>query len=429
MHVTPPLTSSGVFYHVQEPTPLSFFDFMMSDSHGFPWDVGVHDAHCHPTDTMSSIPGIPDMKATTLTVMATRGQDQDLVLQTAESLNSQVSGGPVKIVPCFGWHPWFSHQIIDDTQGVANTDDQKQAHYSAVLTIPSDDSNFPEFVKGLPEPKALSSLIAETRTRLSQFPNALVGEVGLDKRFKLPGAWTEQELDDRDKDITPGSREGRKLSPYRVKMEHQRVILKAQLELAGEMGRAVSVHSVQAHGNVLEVLKELWAGHERVFLSRRARDKQQDAEGALSDDEEHAGNKKSQTIPAGQNGKNANAETGTNSPLLQGSLPFPPRICMHSYSGPVDQLRQFMAKTNPSDVYFSFSSLINFTGASARKVGDVIKALPADRILTESDLHTAGPQMDDLLEDVARQICELRGWELRDGVQQLADNWKRFVHG
>ena len=102
---------------------------------------------------------------------------------------------------------------------------------------------------------------------------------------------------------------------------------------------------------------------------------------------------------------------------------------MHSYSGPVDQLRQFMAKTNPSDVYFSFSSLINFTGASARKVGDVIKALPADRILTESDLHTAGPQMDDLLEDVARQICELRGWELRDGVQQLADNWKRFVHG
>jgi Tat protein secretion system quality control protein TatD with DNase activity len=80
-------------------------------------------------------------------------------------------------------------------------------------------------------------------------------------------------------------------------------------------------------------------------------------------------------------------------------------------------------------VYFSFSAVINFSGLSARKVSDVIKALPAERILIESDLHTAGPQMDQLLEEAARQICEARGWELREGVQQLADNWRRFVFG
>lgn len=102
---------------------------------------------------------------------------------------------------------------------------------------------------------------------------------------------------------------------------------------------------------------------------------------------------------------------------------------MHSYSGPVEPIRQFLNKANPSDVYFSFSTVINFSGAPARKVSDVIKALPDDRILIESDLHVAGPQMDEYLEEVARHICELRGWELRRGVQQLAHNWKRFVFG
>lgn len=396
---------------------MSIAQDVSQDVDAFPWDLGVYDAHCHPTDTMASIANIPTMKATTLTIMATRGEDQKLVQQTTESLNGDKDAiREDKIVPAFGWHPWFSHQILDDTQ--PGNQQHKDAHYTAVLTpSPSED---PEFIQRLPQPKLLSTLIAETRDRLQQFPNALVGEVGLDKSFRLPGAWTQADLDNRDDEITPGSREGRRLSPYKVKIDHQRLILKAQLQLAGEMQRAVSVHSVQSHGAVFEVLKELWKGHERVVLSRREREKLQDAEGALSEDED-------EDEDAQDNHQTTNNKSKL--PNTQRPLPFPPRICMHSYSGPIEPIRQFLHKSNPSDVYFSFSAVINFSGLSARKVSDVIKALPAERILIESDLHTAGPQMDQLLEEAARQICEARGWELREGVQQLADNWRRFVFG
>lgn len=411
-----------------------------TDSH-FPWELGIFDAHCHPTDTMNSIPEIAKMKATTLTIMATRGEDQDLVFETATSLlpTDNENGGeepkqkqPQRIVPCFGWHPWFSYQLLDDIKEDHNNSAKgedtattttttilptilKASHYRQVL-IPSPTD--PDFLSTLPPPKPLSQFIDETRKRLLTFPHALVGEIGLDRSFRLPTPWSGSEMENRDAQVTPGSREGRPLSPYKVQLAHQKMVLKAQLRLAGELHRAVSVHSVQAHGAVLEVLKELWAGHERRVMSKRERKREEEQAAQMG-----------HIIDEGEGKPSLSSSFGSHVQQKSAPLPFPPRICMHSYSGPVEQLRLFLDPSVPADIYFSFSSVINLRGPSSRKVLDVIKALPEDRLLIESDLHTAGGQMDELLEDIARTVCDVRGWALEQGVRQLAENWKRFIFG
>lgn len=391
----------------------------------FPWDLGIFDAHCHPTDTMSSIAEIPQMKTRTLTVMATREDDQDLVFEAARSENGGGDSG-CRILPCFGWHPWFSYQIYDDSIAPAASisEETKKVHYEKVLVpSPKGKPDGDRFITALPSPKPLSQLLAETRARLLASPASrpdtkgipsLVGEIGLDRVFRLPNAWTPEEIENRNASMTPGSREGRALSPYRVHLDHQKTVLRAQLQLAGELQRPVSLHSVQAHGAVFDLLKELWRGYERKVPTRRERRRRFSAAGAHEESDAEDNER--------QKDENKEEEKKV-------VLPFPPRVCMHSYSGPVDPVKQFLHQSNPSDVYFSFSSVINFSGPSAQKVVDVIKVLPDDRILIESDLHTAGPVMDQLLEDIARQVCEVRGWGLVDGVKQLGENWKRFVNG
>ena len=421
----------------------------------FPWEIGVCDAHCHPTDTMPLVSNIGRMKARVLTIMATRAQDQELVASVAtkhtvpsrlalaspaaESIATSTSAtgeeeaeASGKVVPAFGWHPWFSHMLYDDmttapsertynpkSEGEAYA--EKTRHYAAVLSSPEPA---PELVASLPEPKPLSLLVSETRERLLAHPLALVGEIGLDKAFRMPQAWGHLDESTRDEGLTPGGREGRHLSPHHVRMPHQVSVLRAQLRLAGELGRPVSVHGVQAHGVLFDTVSSLWRGHEKEVISKRQQKMvaagAEDFSSDEDEDEDDEGNDS-----AGDGGKKKKPKKGPVS-----AKPFPPRICLHSYSGSPQTLNQWLAPSIPADIFFSFSVVVNLsTAATEAKFPDVVRACPDDKLLVESDIHKAGDEMDHLLEQMYRRVCEIKGWELRDGVERIRRNYEAFIFG
>ncbi|PNY25417.1 Deoxyribonuclease, TatD [Tolypocladium capitatum] len=380
----------------------------------FPWHLGVADAHCHPTDSMASIAGLPTMRAAVLAVMATRSQDQHLVAAVAAEHGLDAPRRGCRVVPSFGWHPWFSHQLYDDSAAdatykpPAQGHDEaavaraKRRHYEAVLAPAPDDDGF---IAALPTPVSISSFTAATRARLRAHPCALVGEIGLDKAFRLPRNWDPSDAPACDDGLTPGGRQGRLLSPHRVRMPHQQAVLRAQLRLAAAQGRPVSVHGVQAHGVLYDTVSACWKGSERHVPSRR---------------------EKRLVAPGAQDGGQDDADDAKPG----GNEPYPPRICLHSFSGGVEVLKQWMQPSIPADIFVSLSAAVNLsTDVGRARFAEVARAVPDDRILVESDLHVAGPDMDAALEHMYRRLCEAKGWALDEGVARIRRNFDDFVFG
>lgn len=129
----------------------------------------------------------------------------------------------------------------------------KEDHYRKLLLHDSSPSKveqytqiFDQLFPLLPEPIPLSNIMADLRVNLEKFPNAMVGEVGLDRSFKVPFDYFA---------------ENRKLTPFTIPLEHQLAILEAQLDLAVELKRNASVHSVKAQQATIELLHKLERRH------------------------------------------------------------------------------------------------------------------------------------------------------------------------
>lgn len=302
----------------------------------------LHDAHCHPTDHPHTLSQIDTSASGSLCAMSTRPDDQSLV----ESFSKR---NPDTVIPFFGYHPWFAHLFSIDGD---------ENHYESIFK-PSPPQ---EFIAHLPNPIPWDQALKDFRARVEANPKAQVGEIGLDKSFRLPTH-------------TNGERDvaARKdLSPYRTTPAHQLRIFTDQCRLAAELDRSVSVHGVQCHGLLFTTLQSLWR---------------------------------------------------------QASTPskYPPRICIHSASLPMDTLKQYLHPSVPAKVYFSFSTVIN--ARYGQKLIDLISAVPTDKILIESDWHSEGTIRRAQLTDIARLVIHIKQWTQEQGVRQLEQNFRDFVYG
>ncbi|KAM6498682.1 TatD DNase family Scn1 [Amanita muscaria] len=193
----------------------------------------VVDVHCHPTDaSVISHETLQNLRIT-ICAMATRQSDQLLVRDLALQY-------PSKIIPCFGYHPWFSYSIA------IRPFSSKEDHYKTLLLGESTDprlvESFERLLPHLPEPRLLTEIISELRAHFEAFPNAMLGEVGLDRSFRVPFDYF----------ASP-----RELTPFTIPLEHQQVIVDAQIELAIDLGRNVSFHSVRSQEATVGLLNRM----------------------------------------------------------------------------------------------------------------------------------------------------------------------------
>lgn len=152
-----------------------------------------------------------------------------------------------------GYHPWFSHWIT-----LSASPPSKEAHYRPLL-LDSAESHpisqeklavFERLLPSLPEPRFLHDVLADLRQNFTEFPQAMLGEIGLDRSARIPF----------DCDA-----ERRELSPFTIPLGHQLAVVEAQIGLAVELKRNISFHSVKAQNATVELLNRMGKEHGELW--------------------------------------------------------------------------------------------------------------------------------------------------------------------
>ncbi|KAI0756466.1 hypothetical protein C8Q80DRAFT_32857 [Daedaleopsis nitida] len=338
-----------------------------------PREVLAHvlDVHCHPTDSdMKMTHSVVEDMTIRICAMATRRSDQRLVADLARR-------HPDKVIPCFGYHPWFAHWI--SVEPISS----KEAHYRSLFLPDASTAKkdlavaFDRLLSFLPDPIPLAEILAEVREGLTAFPKAMLGEVGIDRACRVPFS---RPVDPPYSENASTGDAPRELSPFMIPLEHQLKVLEAQLGLAVELKRNVSLHSVKCQQATRELLDRMLARHGGEWLK-------------ISVDLHSCG---------------LSAQTWTE-------------ISKHH-----------------ANAFLSLSTAINARSPAHR---DLIAVCPADRILVESDFHDircSAPYTWNML----RTVAAVKGWPVEDrwdanadpssewgAVRRLEENWKTFERG
>jgi TatD DNase family protein len=230
-----------------------------------------------------------------------------------------------------------------------------EQHYNRILTS-KDEAEKTDLIQHLPTPS--SDWLRTLRANLGQYPNALVGEIGFDRSARLLPAGAEHW-------------HGIRPTEVRCSSDHQLEIVSSQIELAREFNRSVSLHCVQAHGMILDLLV-------RKANEWRKKD-----------------------------------------------MKTPFRICLHSYGGSPGILPSLFDIKRPVKVYMSFSVAIN--GRLGNKLLQLIEKVPDDRLLIESDYNSPAG-IDHAMVDITKVVAKAKNWSIEQVVQTTRRNWLEFIN-
>jgi Tat protein secretion system quality control protein TatD with DNase activity len=231
------------------------------------------DVHCHPTVAPTIAASTIESLPCTLCAMASRVEDQSKVAALARAR-------PDRVVPGFGYHPWWAHRISLDAPG--GTVPDHTAHYRALFLLPSSsppppsqpppsaelETAFARLLPTLPQPIPLADVLSDVRARLVEFPTAMLGEVGIDRAARIPFAGAEVSEGGNDDDDENGGGGGqRTLSPFSTPFAHQLTVLEAQLALAVELRRNVSLHSVKSSAQTCALFDNMAAKYGAAWFA------------------------------------------------------------------------------------------------------------------------------------------------------------------
>lgn len=289
-------------------------------------------------------------------------------------------------VAASGYHPWYSHTISLDDEVTSREDHYRSLLIDSRSTLQAKEE-LEALLPHLPPPRSLKAILSELRTHLEEFPSALLGEVGLDRAFRIPAAKhvvQDQPSEQGLLDSQPPTNEhtlalrGKRLTTLSVPIEHQLKVVLAQIGVAVDLGRSVSFHSVRAPEATIQLLKESC----RVY-----------------------------------NGANGRAFRD---------------ICLDLHSCTLsEEMISAILRTHPN-VFVSFSVTINLRQKS---LASQLSVVPPTRLLIESDWHTAGDLAErnyEMLKMATPYVLREEpgackdGGDVNEAAKSIAHNWERF---
>ncbi|GAA6038925.1 hypothetical protein JCM8097_000577 [Rhodosporidiobolus ruineniae] len=206
----------------------------------------LHDAHCHPSDDDAfEADVLRGLKTGKLCAMSSSLDNQETTAQV-------YAASPSTVIPFFGLHPWFCHPI---SFSPPDSLPSKEAHYASLFPSFSNSSSpNPELailLPHLPDPVSIKTFLASLESHLLAHPSSHVGEIGLDRAFRLPNP-----------PHIAADKSNPKHSQLATPLAHQIRVVEAQVDLAIRLGRNVSFHSVRAPQETVELLKRFKAEKE-----------------------------------------------------------------------------------------------------------------------------------------------------------------------